>query len=475
MVTLPSFDNNLFARGITPRELSLLSEDRWTPLVNHATAGLYPPGSIFKIIPASGALQERTVQPETTFFDTGVLYLPNRFEPDNLDLAQPFYCWLRTGHGEVNVVSGLAWSCNVYFHQIGGGYSPANYEGLGPEKMAQYAEMFGLGEPTGIDLPGELDGLVPNAKWKRLNYAEAWLTGDTYNMAIGQGFVLVTPLQMINAYAAIANGGTLYRPHLVREILDADGNVVKVTEPEVMGRLDLDPEFFNLVRAGLRAVIDWDSGTAHDTFDVPGIDASGKTGTAEFCDNYPQCLDREGRVKTSHAWFASYAPTNNPEIVTLVFVYGGGEGSQVAVPVTNRILRHYFDIQDEEDSGDTDTDEPVEQISPETTFEARLLGTDTWPQNGAAVTGYVLDERGAGIAGVAVELMADSNSLGQATTTEDGQFTFTDLDPEAHLRWAVSLANFPNGPAIELEIAGGLRYMVEFMVQPEQAAALLQD
>ncbi|RMF04859.1 MAG: hypothetical protein D6768_02230, partial [Chloroflexi bacterium] len=144
MVTLPTYDNNLFTQGISARELSVLSEDKWTPLVNHAIAGLYPPGSIFKIIPASGALQERTVAPETTFFDSGVLYLPNRFEPDNKDLAQPFFCWLRTGHGEVNVVSGLAWSCNVYFHYIGGGYPPIEYKGLGPERMGQYAERFGL-------------------------------------------------------------------------------------------------------------------------------------------------------------------------------------------------------------------------------------------------------------------------------------------------------------------------------------------
>jgi penicillin-binding protein 2 len=332
MVTLPSYDNNLFVQGISPRELARLSEDPATPLVNHAIAGLYPPGSVFKVVTAAGSLQERTVAPETTFFDGGILYLPNRFEPDNKDLAQPFYCWLRTGHGEVNAVSALAWSCNVYYNQVGGGYPPSNYEGLGEERLAQYANRLGLGNLTGIDLPGELKGLVPDAKWKRLNYAEAWLTGDTYNMAIGQGFVLVTPLQMVNAYAAIANGGTLYRPHLVKEIYDANDNLVKVIEPEVIGQLNLDPEVMSLIKAGLRAVVDWETGTAHDYFDVPGIEASGKTGTAEFCENYPQCLDREGRVKTSHAWFASYAPSSNPEIVTVAFLYSGGQGSEVRCP-----------------------------------------------------------------------------------------------------------------------------------------------
>lgn len=474
MVTLPTFDNNLFARGISPRELQLLSEDRWTPLVNHATAGLYPPGSTFKIIPASGALQEHTVDPDTIFYDSGVLYLPNRFEPDNLDLAQPFYCWLRTGHGEVSLVSGLAWSCNVYFHIIGGGYEPINYEGLGLERMSKWAERFGLGSPTGIDLPGELSGLVPNAKWKRINYAESWLTGDTYNMAIGQGFVLVTPLQLINAYAAIANGGTLYRPHLVKEILDADGNVVKEIEPEVIGRLDMDPEFMRLVRAGLRAVIDWDSGTAHDTFDVPGIDASGKTGTAEFCDNYPACLDRDGRVKTSHAWFASYAPTNNPEIVTMVFIYGGGEGSQVAVPATNKILRYYFNIQDGEEQDNAPPTEPQVELSPDTLFSGRLLGTDTWNAEGSSISGYVLDNTGQGISDISIEVTADDGEVTQLVSGENGQFDLA-LPPTAKShRWQLRLADYATAPILQLEIANGLRYLVEFDAQPlpQEAASV---
>ncbi len=470
MVSLPTFDNNLFARGISPRELQLLSEDRWTPLVNHATAGLYPPGSIFKVIPAAGALQERTVSVNTTFFDSGVLYLPNRFEPDNLDLAQPFFCWLRTGHGEVSLVSGLAWSCNVYFHQIGGGYEPTNYEGLGLTRMAKWAERFGLGNPTGVDLPGELGGLVPNAKWKRINYAESWLTGDTYNMAIGQGFILVTPLQMVNVYAAIANGGTLYRPHLVKEILDADGNVVKEIEPEVIGKLDLDPEFLGYVRAGLRAVVDWDTGTAHDTFDVPGIDASGKTGTAEFCDNYPACLDRDGRVKTSHAWFASYAPTNNPEIVTVAFVYGGGEGSQVAVPVTNNILRHYFKIQDEQPAEEPETAAPQVELGPETLFAGRLLGTDVWSQDGASISGFVLDGAGQGLSGVTINILADDQVVTQLVSGEKGQFDYIAPPAEENRRWQLKLADYPTAPIVQLEVANGLRYLVEFDAQPPPQA-----
>ncbi len=467
MVSLPSFDNNIFSRGITARELSLLSEDPWTPLVNHAIAGLYPPGSTFKIIPASGALQERTILPDTTFFDEGVLYLPNQFEPDNLDLAQPFYCWLRTGHGEVSLVSGLAWSCDVYFYQVGGGYYPAEYEGLGLERLASYAEMFGLGEPTGIDLPGEVAGLVPNQKWKRLNYGETWLTGDTYNMSIGQGFVLVTPLQLLNATAAIANGGTLYRPHLVKEILDADDNLVEVIEPEVIGRLEVEPQFVQLVQQGLRAVVDWETGTAHDNFDVPGVVASGKTGTAEFCDRYPQCLDRDGRVKTSHAWFTSYAPSNNPEIATVVFVYGGGEGSEIAIPVTNKMLRYYFDIEDEEpEIADEEEGVSVTALSPDSTVTARLLGADSWNGEGASVSGYILDEQDQGIADVTVDLIANGQVMAQVVTGTTGQFDFTEVDPEKRNLWQLRLPDYAEIPQLKLEIADGTRYLVEFEAQP---------
>ena len=470
MVSLPTFDDNIFSRGITPRELSLLSEDPWSPLVDHAIAGLYPPGSTFKIIPAAGALQERTVFPDTTFYDEGVLYLPNKFEPDNPDLAQPFYCWLRTGHGEVEMLSALAYSCDVYFYQIGGGYEPAEYEGLGLERMVKYAEMFGLGQPTGIDLPGELGGLVPNKKWKRLNYAEKWLTGDTYNMTIGQGFVLVTPLQMLNATAAIANGGTLYRPHLVKEILDADGNVVEVNEPEVIRRLEVEPQFIQLIQAGLRAAVEWDQGTAHENFDVPGIIASGKTGTAEFCDEYPECLDSEGRVKTSHAWFTAYAPSYNPEIATVVFIYGGGEGSKIAVPVTNKILRYYFGIKDNEDAGEEEetppeVEQPLTTLSSDSTFTARLLGTDSWDQDGASVSGFVLDENGQGVGDVAIDIIANGDVIAQVVSGPTGQFDYNVLDPSEADTWQLRLANYPTASLLQLEIANGLHYLVEFKAQ----------
>lgn len=463
MVSLPSYDNNMFARGITARELSLLSEDSRTPLVNHAIAGLYPPGSTFKIIPAAGALQEQTVFADTLFFDEGVLYVPNRFEPDNQDLAQPFFCWLRSGHGEMNMISGLANSCDVYFYYIGGGYEPIEYEGLGPDRMVKYMEMFGFGEPTGIDLPGEVAGLAPTRKWKRVNYAETWLTGDTYNMSIGQGFVLATPLQVLNAMAAIANGGTLYRPHLVKEILDADGNVVQVVEPEVIRHLDVEPRHIQVIQQGLRAVVDWPTGTAHENFDVPGITASGKTGTAEFCDEYPQCLDRDGRVTTSHAWFTSYAPSNNPQIATVVFVYGGGEGSQVAIPVTNRMLRYYFGIADEAEAEPVDeVEETVPALVPDQPVTARLLGTDIWNLDGANVSGFVLDTQGQGVAGITIDVIIGGEVVTQLVSSPTGQFDYNVLDPTEADMWQFRLPDFPQADTLQLDLTDGLRYLVEF-------------
>ncbi|MEM7033424.1 MAG: penicillin-binding transpeptidase domain-containing protein [Chloroflexota bacterium] len=184
MVSLPTFDNNLFSEGISAREFGLLSENEATPLVNKTVTGLYPPASTFKVIVASGALQENTVSPNRIFLDQGILYLPNKFFPDNPKLAQPFYGWKEDGLGKVDVVSALAWSSNIYFYQVGGGYEPTGYEGLGLDNLIRYSEMFGYGNITGIDIPGEAAGLIPTTRWKRLNYGETWVTGDTYNMSM---------------------------------------------------------------------------------------------------------------------------------------------------------------------------------------------------------------------------------------------------------------------------------------------------
>ncbi len=462
MVSLPTYDNNLFAEGISAREFSLLTEDKRTPLVNKAIGGLYPPGSTYKIVVAAGALQEKTITPRQQFFCAGVLYLPNKFFPDDPDLAQPFYCWLRSGHGNQDVVSALANSCDVYFYQVGGGYEPDGYEGLGVDRIITYAEEFGFGAPTKIDIPGEGAGLVPSPKWKRLNYAETWVTGDTYNMSIGQGFVLATPLQVLNAYAAVGNGGTLYKPHLVKEVRNPQQELVYQATPEVLRTLKVDEENLNWVRTGLEAVIDW--GTAVDIIDVPGIAVAGKTGTAEFCERYPQCLDKDGRVKTSHAWFVAYAPADNPEIAVVSFVYAGGEGSSVAAPVVNNILRYYFGFDRPDDTGDNPADDNGGAGTAYTRFSARVLGADTFPGNVSAVNGYVRDTSGAGIAGVTVEIIANGEVVAQVVTGSNGQFDYNALDPRLAAEWTVQMVDFAAKP-ITLMPSAATRYYVEFQAE----------
>jgi len=336
-VSLPSYDNNLFASGISQGDWTRLQEDPRKPLVNHAISGQYPPGSVFKIVPAAAALEEGVINRRTTLTCQGALWLPNKYFPDDPELAQQFVCWINKygrGHGPLNVVQAIAHSCDIFFYQVGGGYK--EFQGLGLERLNEYAHAFGLGQPTGIALPGEAAGLVPTQRWKRLNYAESWTTGDTYNVAIGQGFILTTPLQLLNATAAVANGGTLYRPQLVYQVTDADGQVIRPFTPEVLGQVSVSEENLTIVREGMRAAVEW--GTAPRA-KLAEVTVAGKTGTAE----YPGPRNEKGHLPT-HAWFTAFAPVDDPEIALVVFVAGGGEGSATAVPVAAEILRYYFGL-----------------------------------------------------------------------------------------------------------------------------------
>jgi penicillin-binding protein 2 len=341
LVSLPAYDNNLFSGGISYADYAALSSDPRYPLVNHAIGGQYPPGSTFKIISAAAVLEEGVVHRNSTVSCTGTMWLPSRIFPNDPRYAQPFRCWNLAGHGALNVVGALRQSCNIYFYQVVGGFR--EQRGLGIEGLAHYAAMFGFGEPTGIQLAGEVGGLLPSERWKRQNYGEIWYTGDSYNAAIGQGYILSTPLQMLNATAAVANGGTLYRPQLVRQVIDADGRVVKALVPEPIRHVDVSPEYMALIGQGMREAVTF--GTAWRAR-LPGVAVAGKTGTAEYF-----ALDDEGNVivdergyRPTHAWFAAYAPYEDPEIALVVFLAGGGEGSQTAAPVAADILRIYFDL-----------------------------------------------------------------------------------------------------------------------------------
>jgi penicillin-binding protein 2 len=223
-------------------------------------------------------------------------------------------------------------SSDVYFYYLAGGKADENFRGLGEERLANYARAFGLGEPTGVDLPGESEGLVPDAKWKELTVGEAWYVGDTYNFGIGQGYLAVTPLQLLDAVTAIVNGGELLRPRLIKEILDSHGNVVQTFGKEVRRRVPVDPEYLTVVREGMLQSVT--SGVAKSA-QVPGIAVAGKTGTAEFGPRRP-----DGSYET-HGWFVGFAPYDNPEIAVVAFVQRGG-GFANAAPVAARVFDYYF-------------------------------------------------------------------------------------------------------------------------------------
>jgi cell division protein FtsI/penicillin-binding protein 2 len=239
MVSWPSYDNTRFARAIVGPYYFEQFDDPLRPLVNHAIGALYPPGSVWKVVTAVGVVEEDVIDPLTPLYDPGRLVLPNAFAPRDTTRGQTFVCWKRDGHGEVNLKQGIAQSCDVYFYQVGGG-NPEVSEfylkkgGLGITNLYRWATAFGIGTEQGVELPGELAGRMPDSQWKRRNYGESWSTGDTYNAAFGQGYVTVTPLQLINAVAAIANGGTLYQPTIIKNLQDANGNIVQEFQPQVL-------------------------------------------------------------------------------------------------------------------------------------------------------------------------------------------------------------------------------------------------
>lgn len=345
MVSLPTYDNNIFADGITAAEYSSIADARGQPLLNHAISGIYPPGSTFKLVPASGGLEDQVITPRTFLFDPGIIYLPNRYAPDDATLAQPFVCWiykLGGAHGDITVREALGESCDVFFYKLGGGWPLTNFDGMGIDALAGYARHFGYGQTSGIDLPGENPGLVPDSKWKRVTKGERWVTGDTYNMAIGQGDVLATPLQVGLMTMAVANGGALYRPQLVAAVTGADGRLIRRMQPELSNQVPVSAKNLTVVREGMWMAVNASFGTAPNAA-LANVTVAGKTGTAEFFDpRIPR--DDKGNLPT-HAWFTAFAPYEDPEIVVTVFVYNGGEGSAVAVPVAREILRTYFDLK----------------------------------------------------------------------------------------------------------------------------------
>lgn len=313
MVNLPSYDNNLFAKGISSEDYQQLMSDPEKPMFNRAISGEYPPGSTFKPLVASAALQEGTISPGTTL-DC----------PPEIDIGSyRFPDW--KPHGLTDVRKAIAESVDIFFYAVGGGWN--NITGLGIDKIKQYADKFGLGHTLGIDIPGEAPGLVPDRAWKQNKFGERWFVGDDYHCAIGQGFVTVTPLQLANYTAAIANGGTVYKPHLATSIKKMDGSEEKIS-PVILNKNFISAANLQVVREGMRQTVT--SGTAQPLKDLP-VAVAGKTGTAQF-----------GGENKTHGWFVSFAPYDNPTIAMAVLVEGGGEGFSTAEPVTHDVYQWYF-------------------------------------------------------------------------------------------------------------------------------------
>ncbi|MFH1412654.1 MAG: penicillin-binding protein 2 [bacterium] len=316
LINLPSFNNNLFASKMSQEEYSILAEHPDQPLFMRAVSGEYPSGSTIKPVILSAALEEGIVNQYTAFLSVGGIKIGSWFFPD----------WKAGGHGLTDARKAISESVNTYFYHIGGGYN--DFQGLGIEKMVQYFKLFGLGSQTGIDLSGEADGFLPSKDWKKKTKNEPWYIGDTYHIAIGQGDLLVTPLQIAYFTSFFANKGSLYRPHLVKNVLTSDDKLITEIDTTPVKTGFIESKHINVVREGMRQAVT--SGSAVRLNSLP-VEVAGKTGTAQWSTKYDP-----------HAWFTGFAPYDNPEIVITILIEQGGDGSRVAVPIVEQFLYWYF-------------------------------------------------------------------------------------------------------------------------------------
>lgn len=323
-VSKPGFDPALFAEGLSPNVWKEYLADPRHPMENKALKGQYPPGSTFKIITALAGLQEGLVDAGSSVNCNGSFTLGNR----------TFKCWQKRGHGSVSLKKALRESCDVYFYRLG--------ERLGVDRIAFYAKKFGFGSPAGVGLDGEKGGLIPTSVWKEKKFGQKWFRGETIPVAIGQGYVLVTPVQLVAMMAAVANEGTVYKPTLVKRIVDTEGRVVREFHPEIVSRVSgIKPEYFRLVKEGLFAVVNEPGGTgaAARLYEVK---VAGKTGTSQVV----KLRGKGGYLPyqyRDHALFVAFAPYEKPEVAVAVIVEHGLHGGSSAAPVAARILRQYFE------------------------------------------------------------------------------------------------------------------------------------
>ena len=364
LVSYPTFENNRMARQIPAYYYEQLSNDPNRPLFNHAISAEHPPGSVYKLATAIGAMNEAVLPPTKSVACPGKIQILEKFSPNDPGKPRDYVCYNPLGHGRSDYLRGIEQSCDIYFYKISGGYPDEVPNGLGIVRMSDYAKALGYGEVTGIELPGEATGLVPNPTWKRINLSENWSTGDTYIAAMGQGYVLSTPIQVLVSAAIVANDGKYMQPTLIKEIMDTDGNVIQPFKPIQKWDITKDPIIniydensqptgqkkvveqwvVDLTKEGMRRVNT--QGTAERVFRDAEYTSAGKTGTAEYCDNVAQSknLCQPGNWPT-HSWYVGYATAEDPEIAVVAFVYNGGEGASVAAPIVRRVLDSYFQLK----------------------------------------------------------------------------------------------------------------------------------
>lgn len=334
-LSAPSYDPNEFSKGISPKLWGELVNDPYQILRNKVIQTHTPPGSTFKALVALAGLQEKIITPSSTFFCKGFLKFGRR----------SYHCHIKHGHGDVNVVQALEQSCDVFFYRLG--------IALGIDKIAKYAAAMGVGRKSLVSLIGEVPGLMPTSDWKKRAMGEEWQPGENLSNAIGQGFVLATPIQMAVAFGAIGTAGKVFRPNVVRKVIDTDDQVIKEFQPELIRDLSqaqedgthIDPENFETVKKGLRMVSNGDRGTAK-WWKVPGIEMAGKTGTVQLfslsADQvYSKCENRPLRQR-HHGWYIAYAPADKPQIVVSVLAEHSCHGSTGAAPIVRDVIKSYF-------------------------------------------------------------------------------------------------------------------------------------
>jgi penicillin-binding protein 2 len=330
MVSKPSFDPNLFARNISTEEWKSLMENPGHPLQNKGIQGQYPPGSVFKIITAIAGLESGIIDPDTQMPCTGIYTYGNR----------DFRCWKDGGHGRLSLHRAIVESCDIFFYQVG--------LKVGVDLIARYANEFGLGRTTGISLPHEKPGIVPSTSWKKKSSGAPWYSGETLSLAVGQGYLNTTPLQLLSLISAIANGGKLYFPQVVERVENIYGDVLDEYPPIEQGRVNVSENTLHIIQEALLGAVNEPHGTGLACA-LKEVKVSGKTGTAQVIrmpENFQRGdMDRMPLRFKDHAWFVAYAPYEDPTIAIVVLVEHGGFGAAAAVPIAKKVLERFFGLE----------------------------------------------------------------------------------------------------------------------------------